>query len=335
LLYRVADGHAAQTAFVESIDRLSYGALHERARSIAAALVGSGTHRGDRVGLLLPNTRLFVEALHGVLAAGAVAVPVNPGYSADELTFVLAQSGSSTLIVVDDDAMALLGETCPEVNISESGQFEWARLPLLRRVFRLTDLDVDAGLVVAAELDALRDSIHERELAIIQYTSGTTSFPKGVMLTHRNILHGAWALTRATELTQDDRVFCAQPFFHIGGTVFLLCQTLMAAATGYTMRHWNTEQALRVLASEKITIMLGMGEMVRQLLDHPDFADFDISSLRQVFASGSRIVPAGPRRGPTRTVDRSPVRSSGSWIRSAVSRFRPGASARSGSEDRV
>jgi long-chain acyl-CoA synthetase len=269
--------HPEKTALVCGASRHSYADVDARAQAIAAALQRLGVVRGDRVGLFLDNGVEFVAGLLGALRIGAVFMPINPLTKADKLLYMLG----------DARASALLTSSVLEPAWTGCG----AQLPSLR------------GIVVAG-LDAAADALQQpwplppdggapapavadpgtidQDLASIIYTSGSTGFPKGVMLTHLNMVSAARSVSTYLELAPDDIIFCALPLAFDYG----LYQVLMSFRVGATVvveRGFSFPvKALEVMARERVTVFPGVPTMFSMVLALDSIERFDLSALRKV-----------------------------------------------------
>jgi Acyl-CoA synthetases (AMP-forming)/AMP-acid ligases II len=233
---------------------------------------------------------------------GAVLVTVNTSYQSKELEYLLSQSDSTTLLLMDEfkgvNYLDMFNDLCPELTYSEIGSLQSARLPKLKNVVYLgdepkpgmfvwKDILVKSINVSDDELAERQSSLHYDEVINMQYTSGTTGFPKGVMLTHFNIINNAINVAESQRLTADDRICIPVPFFHCFGCVM---GTLAAVATGATMVPlvmFDPLQVLKAVEKEKCTALYGVPTMFIAELNHPQFNDFDLSSLRTGIMAGS------------------------------------------------
>ncbi len=266
--------------------RLTYAQLDAEVDRLARGLLAAGLRFGDRLGIWSPNCAEWVLTQFATAKIGVILVNVNPAYRTSELAYVLEQSGCRALVAAtrfkSSDYVAMVRD-------ARAG----GALPGLERVIHLDTPDWDELLaggealgddVVAAALAALRpeDPIN------IQYTSGTTGFPKGATLSHRNILNNGYFVARACRYTEADRVCIPVPFYHCFGMVM---GNLACITHGATMvvpgAAFEPEATLRAVQNERCTSLYGVPTMFIAELDHPDFASFDLSSLRTGIMAGS------------------------------------------------
>jgi fatty-acyl-CoA synthase len=235
---------------------------------------------------------------------GAVLVTVNPAYRASELQYVLDQSDAAALFMTegvgDADFLEILRQAVPELEASESGELSGGELPFLRHVVlmggeppeRTPVASFEAFLgrareVSPEELGRRRDSLQAGDVINMQYTSGTTGFPKGVQLTHENIVKNAFYIGECMKLGPEDRVCIPVPFFHCFGCVLGTLNTVTHEGTMVPVEQFDAEKVLRAVHEERCTAVLGVPTMFIAELEHPDFDDYDTSSLRTGIMAGS------------------------------------------------
>jgi len=264
--------------------RWSYGALNDEIDVIARGLMSLGIERGDRVGIWAPNCPEWVVAQFATAKIGAILVNINPAYRTHELAYVLKQSGVRTLISASafktSDYAAMVAEVQPETTE-------------LREVLYLDGDDwqdlKDRGQTVPVEdLRARMATLDNNQPINIQYTSGTTGFPKGATLSHRNILNNGFFATELISLGPSDRLCVPVPFYHCFGMVLgnLGCTahggTIVIPAPGF-----DPVLTLDALESERCTAVYGVPTMFIAMLSCPDLAKRDLSSLRTGVMAGS------------------------------------------------
>ncbi len=269
-------------AVVAPDGRLTYAALEQEVAALRAALAASGIGRGDHVGLCLGNGVRWVSLFLALGSLGAVTVPVNTRFRAEEMAYALRQSRVSTLFLADrflkTDFIAILRGIVPELDATLPGP----ALPDLRRVVVLGD-DVPQGAVgfdaftAGAQLGPQSGpcgpdcgpSCAPDDVLLIQYTSGTTSFPKGVMLTHANMLANAYVSGGRIGFRIGDRYHSARPFFHVSGSTLSVLSAVQHMVTLVTMDRFEPEEALRLMEAEGCTHFSGNDTMALMLLNHP------------------------------------------------------------------
>ncbi len=263
--------------------RATWRQLFDETTAVARGLIAYGVERGDRVGLWSPNRYEWVVTQLACARVGAILVNLNPAYKTAEIEYALAQSSTSVLVHArafrSSDYAAMIAQVRP-------------RLPSLRHTVSFED---DWGALADAGRALLADALAAREAALqlddpinIQYTSGTTGHPKGATLTHHNILNNGYLVGRALGLDERDRVCIPVPFYHCFGMVMgnLACVTLGAAMV-VPDEAFDAAKVLETVAAERCTALYGVPTMFIAELDHPRFADFDLSSLRTGIMAGS------------------------------------------------
>jgi len=268
---------------------------------LARGLLALGIAAGERVALWMANLPEAASAQFAIAKLGAVVVPINMRFKAGELEYVLRQSEAGTLIMMDrfleTDYVAMVRQVCPEVIRSVPGRLRSRRCPHLKRLIVLGHRSPgmfayqDVLSLGRSDLDrALREreaAVTPDDVVLIQYTSGSTAFPKGVMLSHDQTLRNAFIMAGRAGFETSDRVLSAMPMFHIGGSV---CALLGAITRGYvlhTMTKFDAGETLRLIEEERITAYIGIETMFLMLRDHPDFRRRDRSSLKKGWAAGS------------------------------------------------
>ncbi|WP_423410745.1 AMP-binding protein [Heyndrickxia sp. MSNUG] len=282
--------------------RMSYSEFNRLSRKAARGLMKLGVQKGENVSVWSSNTPEWVVTQFATGKMGAVLVTVNTNYRTAELEYLLRQSDSTTIILMehfkDASYIEMLYEIVPELKTSEPGKLESGRLPFLKNVIVMGDkrfpgtfswqdiLDM-ADDVSEDELDRRMGTLKQSEVINMQYTSGTTGFPKGVMLTHRNIVNNAYNVALAMKLTDQDRLCIPVPFFHCFGCVM---GTLACATVGATMvpvQEFNPKVVLETVEKEKCTALHGVPTMFIAELNDNDFDKYNLSTLRTGIMAGS------------------------------------------------
>ncbi|ATJ82618.1 AMP-binding protein [Halomonas beimenensis] len=284
--------------------RYSWKALQEAVDQAARALMALGVAKGDRVGIWSPNCAEWTITQFATAKLGAILVNINPSYRTHELEYALKQSGTSTLILQgafkSSDYVATLAELAPELRDATPESFKSQGLPELRRVVCLDaeralpgmhswdGLLAHADRVSAEELARLQATLQFDEPINIQYTSGTTGAPKGATLSHHNILNNGFFVARTLNLSEVDRMVIPVPLYHCFGMVMgnLGCMT-HGAAMIYPGDGFDPRSTLEAVAEERATTLYGVPTMFIAELEHPDFDQFDLSSLRTGIMAGS------------------------------------------------
>jgi fatty-acyl-CoA synthase len=264
--------------------RCTYAELGAAVDEVARALMAVGLEKGDRLGIWSPNRAEWTLVQYATAKIGVILVNINPAYRTSELEYALAQSECRMLIAApafkSSDYRAMLAEVRHRLGLLERVVFfdgpEWDQL-----------LD-GAREVAEAELRARSAQLRADDPINIQYTSGTTGFPKGATLTHRNILNNGFFVGEYCRYTERDRVCIPVPFYHCFGMVMgNLGATSHGAAMVIPAPGFDPEATLRACASERCTSLYGVPTMFIAQLDHPRFSEFDLTSLRTGIMAGS------------------------------------------------
>ena len=263
--------------------RATYRQFVDQVDVVARALLAAGVDRGARVGIWAPNRYEWVLIQYATAAIGAILVNINPAYRSHELEYALQQSGTSLLIHArrfrTADYRAMVGEVrsrCPELRSSLCLEDDWKNL--------LTT----AERVSSAALANRENSLQFDDAINIQYTSGTTGFPKGATLSHHNILNNGYFIGEALRYSENDRVCIPVPFYHCFGMVLgnLACTT-HGACMAIPGEAYDAPVVLRTVQEERCTALYGVPTMFIGELDHPDFKSFDLTTLRTGIMAGS------------------------------------------------
>ncbi len=286
--------------------RYSYRALQRAANRLASALLGLGLQPGERIGIWSHNNAEWVLMQLATAKVGLILVNINPAYRVAELEYALNKVGCKALVMMarfkTSDYVGMLRELAPEWAHGQPGRLESRALPQLRTVAWIDvpgEGDDLAGLLRFSQLLARGDAQDPRVAEVartlkasdpinIQFTSGTTGFPKGATLTHRNILNNGFFIGEAMQLTPADRLCIPVPLYHCFGMVLgnLACLT-HGATIVYPNDGFDPLTVLQTVQDEQCTGLHGVPTMFIAELDHPRFAEFDLSSLRTGIMAGS------------------------------------------------
>jgi len=304
-LARIAREHGANEALVVPHQdvRWTYTEFDARVSRLAAGLLALGLRPGDRVGIWSQNCAEWVLVQFATARAGLVMVNINPAYRRSELEYVLDKVECAALILApafkSSDYLAILHDVVPEIRTATPGQLASARLPHLRHVIRLgaektpgmhnfDEVPVPAGDPRLTQLADIEAALQFDEPVNIQFTSGTTGAPKGATLTHHNILNNGFFVGEAMRLTSRDRLCIPVPLYHCFGMVLgnLACVT-HGATMVFPGESFEPKAVLETVQAERCTALHGVPTMFITLLDHPDFAHYDLSTLRTGIMAGS------------------------------------------------
>jgi acyl-CoA synthetase (AMP-forming)/AMP-acid ligase II len=299
LLLRAAAHAPGDDALAFPHERLSFAQLETRARELARGLIGLGIAPGEHVGLLMANSPDCVAAIYGICLAGAAVVPINTRYRAAELPYILTNADLAAIVtsdLIDEhvDLPGLISEALPGLReCPDPGRLELAAAPRLRAAVMLGSrshpgmLDERAFTALTAavdedELQRRRRAVRVRQPAVILYTSGTTSRPRGCILTHEALVRCWTDVGRVYRMTAADRVWCPCPLFHLAS----LGPLLMCAAHGAAFlsdTYFEPQRALSLLQRERATILYSAYPPITQgVLTHPDFGATDLSAARAI-----------------------------------------------------
>jgi len=263
--------------------RATYAQLWEQTTRAARGLLARGVQKGDRVGIWSPNRAEWVVTQYATARIGVILVNINPAYKTAELRYALQQSGTSLLLLARafraSDYVGMLSEVrgdCPDLRQTIVLDDDWDALL------------ASADRVSLDELLAIEDSLQFDDAINIQYTSGTTGFPKGATLSHHNILNNGYFIGEALRYSERDRVCIPVPFYHCFGMVLgnLAC-TSHGACMVVPGEAYEPEAVMETVQAERCTSLYGVPTMFIGELDHPRFSEFEFSSLRTGIMAGS------------------------------------------------
>ncbi|HDS0925634.1 TPA: AMP-binding protein [Pseudomonas putida] len=283
--------------------RYTWRQLGDAVDQHARALLALGVQPGDRLGIWAPNCAEWCITQFAIAKVGAILVNINPAYRSSELDYALGQSGCRWVICADafktSDYHAMLQGLLPGLASSQPGALICERFPELRGVVSLAlspprgflawnALQARAEVVSGEALAARQAQLHCDDPINIQYTSGTTGFPKGATLSHSNILNNGYMVGESLGLTEHDRLVVPVPLYHCFGMVManLGCMT-HGSALIYPSDAFDPLATLRAVAQEKATALYGVPTMFIAELDHPQRSEFDLSSLRTGIMAGA------------------------------------------------
>ncbi|MBI5877712.1 MAG: AMP-binding protein [Chloroflexi bacterium] len=283
--------------------RYTYAALKAEVDRCARALMALGVQKGERVGIWAPNRAEWAITQFATSKIGAILVNINPSYRVHELQYALKQSGCMYLVIApqfkSSDYTQMVLDLAPELRDAAPGQLHAAQLPDLRCVVRL-GVEPAPGMLTWGGLLALADAVSAEQLAErqrqqefddpinIQYTSGTTGYPKGATLSHHNILNNGYFVAETMRFSDRDRLVIPVPLYHCFGMVMgnLGCVT-HGAAMIYPSDGFDPQAVLEAVQAEKATALYGVPTMFIAELNHPDIGRYDLTSLRTGVMAGS------------------------------------------------
>ncbi|WP_144510667.1 AMP-binding protein [Bacillus sp. FJAT-22090] len=282
--------------------RKTYKEFDEETDELAKAFLGLGIQKGEHVAIWSDNKREWLLSQFATGKMGAVLVTVNTNYQEKELEYLLQQSDATTLILCESykstSYLDIVRAVCPEIENADKGSIQSEKLPHLKRVIVMSENDYP-GIYTWSELLAFAQSVtdeilqksledlHNDEVINIQYTSGTTGFPKGVMLTHKNVVNNGQLVGDYIHLTEHDRLCIPVPFFHCFGCVMGTIASVTHGTTMVVIEQFEAGKVLQMVQNEKCTALHGVPTMFIAELNHANFEQFDLSTLRTGIMAGS------------------------------------------------
>ena len=282
--------------------RYTYRQFNDACRLLAKGLLRLGIKKGDNISIWAYNVPEWVLLQFASAKIGAILVTVNTSYKSAELEYILSQSDSTSLFMVgsfkDSDYVEVLSGVVPELATSQPGALSSPKLPFLKNVIFIGS-ETPAGMlnfdsiiklgegVPDAELAAVEATLNCHETINMQYTSGTTGFPKGVMLTHSNIVNNGFNIGECMKFSEKDRLCIPVPFFHCFGCVLAVMASVTHGTTMVPVEIFDPLKVLQTIEQEKCTAVHGVPTMFIAELEHPEFSTFDLTTLRTGIMAGS------------------------------------------------
>ena len=282
--------------------RFTYKDFDERVNMLAKGLLTLGIGKGDHVGIWAKNVPDWLTFMFATAKIGAVLVTVNTAYKGHELEYVLKQSDMKTIAIIDGyqdvDYIDIIYELVPELKTQERGSLKSEEFPFLEHViyvgqekhrgmYNTNELMLLGKHTDDEDLLTVKKTLSNRDVVNMQYTSGTTGFPKGVMLTHRNILNNGYYIGERQKFTEEDRLCITVPLFHCFGIVLAVMAIITHRATMVMIELFDPLMVLGAVQKEKCTALYGVPTMFIAEFSHPMFDIFDLSSLRTGIMAGS------------------------------------------------
>ncbi len=282
--------------------RFTYSHFNERVNKLAKGLMYIGVKPGDKVGIWANNVPDWLTFMFASAKIGAVLVTINTNYKLHELEYLLQNADIHTLCLIgeyrDSDYVNMIFELVPELKIHPRGNLKSDKFPELKNVifigqekhrgmYNTAELILLGSHLDDLELEEVKSTVNTHDVVNMQYTSGTTGFPKGVMLSHHNILNNGFATGECMRYTAADRLLVCVPFFHCFGCVLALCAIVTHGATMVVTENFDPLMVLASVEKEKCTALYGVPTMFIAELNHPMFNMFDLSSLRTGIMAGA------------------------------------------------
>lgn len=279
----------------------TYPEFRDDVDTFAKALLAMGVKKGDHVAIWATNVPQWYLTFWASTKIGAVVVTVNTAYKIHEAEYLLSQSDTHTLVMIDgfkdSDYIKIINEICPELKDSKPGELNSERLPALKNVitveseqpgcFKWEEMEELAKKVPDTVLDAIRQTISKDDVCNMQYTSGTTGFPKGVMLTHYNVVNNGKAIGDCMDLSTNDKMMIQVPMFHCFGMVLAMTASMTHGVTMSPITAFSPRKSLHCINKEKITCFHGVPTMFIAMMGHENFEKTDFSNMRTGIMAGS------------------------------------------------
>ncbi len=279
----------------------TYTEFRDDVERFARSLIAMGVKKGDHVAIWATNVPAWYITFWATVTIGAVLVTVNTAYKIHEAEYLLRQSDTHTLVMVDSckdsDYVEIIKTLCPELETCAPGELKSRKLPCLKNIitvdskqngcFSWEEADALADTVAPEEVAKMRAKVNMHDVCNMQYTSGTTGFPKGVMLTHYNVVNNGKAIGDCMDLSTADRMMIQVPMFHCFGMVLAMTASVTHGVTMSPMPAFSPRRSLACINKEKITAFHGVPTMFIAMLGHDDFEKTDFSYMRTGIMAGS------------------------------------------------
>jgi fatty-acyl-CoA synthase len=305
LLDRRAEEYGEKEAlvYVSPIEKnWTYAGYRDVCNSVAKSLIRLGLKKGDKVSMWGTNVPEWIFTFGGTVKMGGILVTVNTNYRSYELEYILRESDSTTLVLIEEfkgnNYLEALYAIAPELKNCEPGQLQSKKLPFLKNIIFVGDKKhpgtftweefIEFGRDVPdGELAGYQKAIGPHDVFNMQYTSGTTGFPKGVMLTHYNVINNGWYVGEAQNYTDAERVCIPVPFFHCFGLTMSIAACVAHGATQLPVVYYDPAWVLETVSKGRATACQGVPTMWIGMLENPDFDKYDLRYLRTGIMAGS------------------------------------------------
>lgn len=282
--------------------RFTYAEFNDRVDALAKGLLYVGVKPGDKVGIWAKNVPDWLTVMFATAKIGAILVTINTNYRSSEISFLLKNADIHTLFLVDgyrdSDYINMVFELVPELKEHSRGMLNAKDFPELKNVvyigqqkhrgmYNTAELLLLGNHIDDIDLESLKENISCHDVVNMQYTSGTTGFPKGVMLSHHNILNNGYSVGECMKFTPEEKLLVCVPLFHCFGCVLALCAIVTHGATMVITEDFDPLMVLASVQKEKCTALYGVPTMFIAELNHPMFNMFDLSSLRTGIMAGA------------------------------------------------
>ena len=282
--------------------RFTYGDFNKRVDALAKGFLFIGVKPGDKVGIWAKNVPDWTTIMFATAKIGAVLVTINTSYKLSEIEYLLKNADINTLCLVDgfrdSDYINMIFNLVPELKEQPRGELHSEKFPELknlvfigqqkhRGMYNTTELILLGNHIDDLELESVKENLNCHDVINMQYTSGTTGFPKGVMLSHHNILNNGYAAGECMKFTAEEKLLVCVPLFHCFGCVLAVCAIVSHGATLVFTEDFDAVMVMASVQKEKCTALHGVPTMFISELNHPMFDMFDLSSLRTGIMAGA------------------------------------------------
>ncbi len=303
MLESISKKHPTRLAikYIETDYTRTYYEFNEEVDAYAKGLLGMGIKKGDHVAVWATNYPQWMVLMFATAKIGAILVTVNTNYKEAELEYLLSNSDSKALFICDGikdiDCEKIIYSICPELKTSNPGELNNEKLPYLKYVvsfdnhypgmYHWSQIPHFGVLISKEEFKQAKRAVQPDDVVNMQYTSGTTGFPKGVMLTHNNIVNNGMAIGDCMKFTHKDKLCIPVPFFHCFGMVLAIMASVTHGAAMIPLLWYTPMKVMHAIEYEKCTAVHGVPTMYIRILEHRDFNKYDFSSLRTGIMAGS------------------------------------------------
>lgn len=282
--------------------RFSYSEFNERVDALAKGLLFIGIKPGDKVGIWAKNVPDWTTIMFATAKIGAILVTINTNYKLTEIEYLIKDADINTLCLVDgyrdSDYVGMIFNLVPELKEQPRGELRSENFPELKNVvfigqqkhrgmYNTAELILLGNHVDDLDLESVKENLSCHDVINMQYTSGTTGFPKGVMLSHHNILNSGYSAGECMKFTADEKLLVCVPLFHCFGCVLAVCAIISHGATMVFTEDFDPVMVMASVQKEKCTALHGVPTMFISELNHPMFDMFDLSSLRTGIMAGA------------------------------------------------
>ena len=305
VLDAAAAKYAEKEAMVYGKERVTFSQLQERVNDLAKGFIKLGIKKNDKIGIWMPDNPEWIYTYFAAAKVGAVSVPINARHRAKDAQYIINHSETALLVLSDKapeivDYAGMMYQMSPTIGTTGGYKLSLPELPFLEYVvtvgkgnhpgmLRIDEvMKLGADSVSDTELEERQRQVSPEDLAMLQYTSGTTAFPKGCMITHYIIVRNSLACAQRLELIEgEDRSYDPMPPFHILGICYGIIPNITYGCCRIGTEHFDPLEALKIIETEKCTVTYGFETMVIAWLDHPESSKYDLSSLRTGFLAAS------------------------------------------------